>query len=183
MDEKITAQTSSGYFADQRKQYIIKPDFQYGLILESILATFIVLNTIVVLGYFLVEKSADIQVFREFLGYSIAAIELIAFGVIFYVHRRTSHRIAGPIYTLEHTLREIADGNLQARMKLRKTDHFQEMCSQVNTMVDTLEKPAARSQKLAREIQISSLQGKPVSQDTIDQLVDELAFFNAGNRD
>lgn len=122
------------------------------------------------------------QAFREFLGFSIGFIEILGFMVIVYFHRRSTHRIAGPIFTLENTLQEITKGKLGTRMVLRHTDHFQEVCDQVNTMTNTIERPIERSQKLARELQLATMKGEAPSQDTVDELVKELSFFTTSEK-
>lgn len=163
--------------SEQRNQYLIKPRFQHSMMLETLLVSFILVNSIVIFGYFLLETTSDLQSFRQYLAYSIASIEVLAFIVIYFVNRRLSHRIAGPVYKIEGILSSLAQGDFRVKMSLREKDHFQELSEQVNTLVGTLREPLDESQQLAREIQITVMEGKAVSQESIDELVRRLEFF------
>ncbi|HUP57008.1 MAG TPA: methyl-accepting chemotaxis protein [Bdellovibrionota bacterium] len=47
-----------------------------------------------------------------------------------------SHRIAGPLFKLGRFLDNARAGNLKDRLFFRKTDHFQELATRYNDMVD-----------------------------------------------
>ena len=51
---------------------------------------------------------------------------------------KLSHRFAGPIYRLRHTIRSIAEGNPPPRLKFRDFDFWQGMAQDFNLMVDRL---------------------------------------------
>ena len=50
-----------------------------------------------------------------------------------------THRIAGPMFSLQRTLGRIAAGDLKTRIKFRKGDDFSEMAGELNRMAGTLE--------------------------------------------
>jgi signal transduction histidine kinase len=49
---------------------------------------------------------------------------------------RFSNRIAGPIWRLKQTLRDVNDGKLVRKLKLRKDDYCQELADEVNRIVE-----------------------------------------------
>jgi len=50
-----------------------------------------------------------------------------------------SHRIAGPIFRLNESLKNIAKGNYNERVSFRKNDYFQEIAKNFNDMADSFE--------------------------------------------
>jgi signal peptidase II len=69
-------------------------------------------------------------------------VKASAFGMIFVygVCIFFSHSIAGPIYRFEKVLNELADGNLDVRLKLRKMDEFHEVAEAFNRAMTNLKK-------------------------------------------
>jgi methyl-accepting chemotaxis protein len=49
-----------------------------------------------------------------------------------------THKIAGPLYRLKKSLTEVAEGNLDVTVKLRKWDDLQDLAQQVNQLIDEL---------------------------------------------
>ena len=49
-----------------------------------------------------------------------------------------SHKIAGPLYRLKKALSLITEGNLDAKVKLRKGDDLQDLAEQLNVLVEEL---------------------------------------------
>lgn len=50
-----------------------------------------------------------------------------------------THRIAGPMYSLNRTIGRIAAGDLQTRIKFRKGDDFSEIAGEMNRMAEKME--------------------------------------------
>jgi methyl-accepting chemotaxis protein len=50
-----------------------------------------------------------------------------------------THRIAGPMYSLNRTIGRIAAGDLKIRIKFRKGDDFSEIAGEMNRMADNME--------------------------------------------
>ena len=50
-----------------------------------------------------------------------------------------SHKIAGPIYRIEKFLKSIANGDLSAKLRLRKNDELQDLADAINEMTNDLE--------------------------------------------
>lgn len=158
---------------EQRSQLLIKRQFQQSLILEVMLATFVFINLIVIIGYLLIDSIADVQQLKRYLGFAVAALEIVGFVVVYRINLRSSHRIAGPVFVIERSLRQIEVGELDFTMRLRQGDQFQEVCEQMNTTVTGLRQRIGRAQQLARQLH---RQASPEPA-LVEQLVRELDYF------
>jgi hypothetical protein len=82
---------------------------------------------------------------------------LIAFSVIvpFFAYDavRFSHRVAGPIYRFQQTIRAIAAGKPVPVVKLRKGDYLIDFQNDLNAMIFTLQRQSA----IAMEIKTQAL--------------------------
>src|SRR5439155_18718309 len=66
-----------------------------------------------------------------------------------------THRLAGPLFRLEQTARELIRGNLALRIRLRKGDELHELAGLLNEVLETLEQAfrgIRESQAHAREV-------------------------------
>jgi nitrogen fixation/metabolism regulation signal transduction histidine kinase len=136
----------------KRRQYLVKKKFQLGLlaifialiIAESILiAAFLMYaaNNTLTTGY--ANSTLRIERTTSFFFVSTALIMLIVLvgiglaGLVLFV--LFSHRLAGPLYRFEKTLRQIEGGDLTARINLRKTDQLMEMKEAFNSLTRSLD--------------------------------------------
>lgn len=158
---------------EQRNQLIIKQQFQQNMILQVMLVTFIMINVIVIFGYILIDSMADIQQLKRYLAFSVAGLEIIGFIFVYKINIKSSHRIAGPIFVLERSLKAIEAGDLSFTMRLRKNDQFQEVKDQMNLTLTKLNQRIGIAQQLAGQLQKSS----HVDVQLVEQLVDQLSFF------
>jgi methyl-accepting chemotaxis protein len=72
---------------------------------------------------------------------------LLAAGVIglaFIVGIRLSHRIYGPLVSINRFIEELAGGNYKSRMTLRKDDDLIEIRDSLNNLAESLEKRHSR---------------------------------------
>lgn len=76
-----------------------------------------------------------------------------------------SHRIAGPIFRLNTSLKKMAKGNFGERLSFRKHDYFQEVASNFNSMAQSLEERAQSEGKV-----ISEMSNK------VDEIVEQMAL-------
>jgi methyl-accepting chemotaxis protein len=60
-----------------------------------------------------------------------------------------SHRIAGPVYRFEKTLRALIDGDFSQRIRLRKYDNFTQLEPVLNQLADRYEQ-TSRAEQLVR---------------------------------
>jgi len=180
MNENIISEVdvdTSGYI--KREQMYVKRQFQQSLLLQSTLFTFIIVNVIVMAIYWAMDTIADLQQLKFYVAYTVVSLEIVGFIVLYKLNLSASHRIAGPIFSIERCLENIEKGNLAATLKLRKTDQFPESAEQLNTTVRTLRKKINNAQYLADQLQQNPDQLEELSQ----KLVDELAYFNTTDFD
>lgn len=132
----------------KRKHYFIKKKFQLRYFLTNL--SFMFFGALIV-GY--TVYSTGWALFGEQLskicpqGYLSAQIKfvnntlffriLLLMPIIAVTSLFLSHRIAGPLYRLEHCLKEIAQNlNLTLRFKLRKKDELKELAEALNKVID-----------------------------------------------
>ncbi len=58
--------------------------------------------------------------------------------VVIMVTLLVSHKIAGPMYRFEKDIKRIAGGDLKSRIRIRKSDQFQEIALSLNAMIEAL---------------------------------------------
>ncbi len=78
---------------------------------------------------------------------------LIPAAAVFSIY--VTHRLAGPLFRLEQTARELIRGNLALRIRLRKGDELHELAGLLNEVLDTLEQAfrgIRESEAHAREV-------------------------------
>jgi methyl-accepting chemotaxis protein len=99
---------------------------------------------------------------KELLGGLVAVLALLVVGIgiagiVF------THKIAGPIFKMKRLLREVGEGKLVVRERLRKGDELQHFFETFEGMVDQLR--ARQEEKIARLDEIlARLDTAPVSQ-------------------
>ncbi len=97
-------------------------------------------------------------------------LQVIFLFVTFLISIFMSHRIAGPIYKLSKTLRELKNGNIDQELHFRDKDHFRDLAIEYNEMLKGLRhhfgstdatalKNATTS--LERSIETASAEAKP----------------------
>jgi len=158
----------------KRKQMYVKRQFQQSMLLQTLLITFILVNTIVMAIFWAIDLFHDLQQLKFYLACSIAVLEVIGLITLYRLNLAASHRIAGPIFSLERCLKKVEQGNLTSTLKLRKTDQFPETAEQLNTTVNSVRNRINQAQYLAAKIQQHPEQAEQLAQ----ELVNELAFFN-----
>ncbi len=67
----------------------------------------------------------------------LALAVLIPTAAVFSIY--LTHRLAGPLFRIEQTARELIRGNLALRIRLRKGDELHELVGLLNEVLDTLE--------------------------------------------
>ena len=66
------------------------------------------------------------------VGTMLVVVLVFAFGLgVYYLHR-----IAGPIYRIEKTVREMAEGKKVEPLRLRKKDFFKSLAEAVNKLIE-----------------------------------------------
>jgi methyl-accepting chemotaxis protein len=117
---------------EKRKQVIIKNEFQYKLILSTLLITLITLNVIIIAAFLLEHAFGSMGLPFSVFNMSVVGMEIAAVVIVFFIGRRISFRIAGPVYALERTLNIMNEGDLTQTLRLRAGDQFVEASEVIN---------------------------------------------------
>ena len=75
------------------------------------------------------------------------ALIVAASGVSIYI----THRLAGPLYRIEESLREMGQGNLAVRVQLRKSDELQEVARLITEAAWVTDSALSQIQRLEQE--------------------------------
>ena len=120
---------------EKRKQVIIKNEFQYKFILSTLLITLITLNVIIMAAFRFESVFGSMGLPFSVFNMSVVGMEVVAVGVGFFIGRRISFRIAGPVYALERTLNFMNEGDLTQTLRLRAGDQFVEASDVINGVI------------------------------------------------
>jgi len=83
---------------------------------------------------------------------SVVAIILISIAT-FFVVMYLSHRIAGPLFNIERSIKDIASGDLSGKIHLRAADEIQRLASSLNDMTDSLKSKILDVEKEANNLE------------------------------
>ena len=137
----------------QRRQLVIDPKFQYGLIIKLIILVTIALIASLVLLAFVYSKFANIALpvsvetggvvsfdATQFINLSelvwpVVLLSVIVSGVVTYIFGLFfSHKMAGPVYRLRNDIAEMTEGDLERKVSLREKDYFQLLATDINSL-------------------------------------------------
>ena len=174
---------------EKRKNFLIKKRFQLNfltpfvilLIVESVLiiSLFLYLSQdTVTTGY----SNAILRVenTRNFFIVPLLLVTLIVvFGTVLagmLIFTVLSHRLAGPCYRFEQTLKQIEEGNLDTRIRLRKNDQFDELEKALNHFIWSLSRRIGNIKTDLKEVKsMLSRKDDPDLLDKINKKVDLMA--------
>ena len=74
------------------------------------------------------------------MGVAVAAVLLGHVALVVWLGLVASHKVAGPLYRFKKVMKEVADGDMSVRMKLRKGDQLDDVAEAFNEMMDALER-------------------------------------------
>lgn len=159
---------------ERRRSLIAIRSIQVPLILQSVLASFILINTVLIIA-FLIGGALSGPIARLYLGMAVAAVEIICLVAVFMVARRQSSRIVGPFYRIEELAHRLKKGDLTARANIRTNDYFTE---QVGALDDALRELHDRVHSLKEDVERA--RGEP-GRDT-EGIRNKLDWFRTGGK-
>jgi len=139
-------------YKNRRKKYLINKPVQFAYagitiwllliatILVGTITYYLTLNTILTqieTEKQLIDTYAIVKDINLLLGKRIGI--LLGFIVIFTLILEILflHRIAGPLYRIEKTLKDLAEGKKVEKIKLRKKDFFKSLAEATNQVIET----------------------------------------------
>ena len=169
----------------KRRQYFIKKDFQFKFILKfcSLLLVGVIISTALLFFFSkgtltssfqnsrLVIQNTGLAILPAVIYTNLITLGLItlaAIAVTLYV----SHKIAGPMYRFENELKEVSEGNLTKRVKLREEDQMADMVDALNDMIFSLHERLVHVQRqIDRLVETGTAQALPIEvRDQLKQL-------------
>ena len=130
----------------KRRIYLINPKFQfkYALLvcIFVVVATFVYPWTIFDMFNSIkqyVQPEIDVDAQRNSLLILLAIVEFVILMIICIVMLFLTHRIAGPMYKLQNTFKDIKNGGPLKRIYFRKGDNFHEVAHADNEAVEVLQ--------------------------------------------
>ena len=127
-----------------RKQYMVKKGFQLRFMTTIIIAMVLIALVTGLTIYYAVMQTLTTQFHGENLAlvkhaitYRLFLRSFLLILAIAIISVFLSHRIAGPIYKFEQTIKECASGKNVKEINLRKGDEFYELASAINNLIQT----------------------------------------------
>lgn len=142
------------------------------MILEVLLMTFVFINLLVLAGFVLLDTVPNLHQKKEYIALAVASFEVIGFFIVYRYNLRASHRIAGPLFSLQRNLESVEAGDISFTMEVRKDDQFHEVSDQMNKTVSSLRERVDKIQHMA-----ATLQQQPGNQILANELLSELKHF------
>ncbi len=172
----------------RRKNYFIKKKFQLNFLSGFILL--LILESLLIGGLFMhlssdtlttgysnsvlkVERTSDFFFVSFLLSTFIAAgaMAIVGMGVFILL----SHRLAGPLYRFESTLKDLENGDLTQRINLRKTDEITALKESLNTLIESMDTRIGRVKKGITELHLLiSKKNAPASLEKIYSIIELL---------
>lgn len=149
----------------RRRQYLIDRKFQWRFVSRLIIPLILGLTIITFADYYFVWSFFTFPSPGRYENLGFVSLEIIAY-IFFYtlclfipilgiIGIVISHRIAGPLFHIEHVLKAIGDGALSSRVTLRRKDELKNLAMSVNEMAESL---SGKISEIEKEIKL--LEGK-----------------------
>ena len=162
----------------RRAQIVVDDNFQYQVAIVGILVSFILINTTLIAGFF-VSNLVVLDLPPELvLAIVLGLAEIICLIIVFFLTLKLSHRIAGPLYQVKRNLKEIGEGDLTIKTKFRKTDHFQDLGTQLTKTTEQLCERLRRLQETTE--MLTRIDNDSIRVKTLQRLRSQLGEFNTG---
>ena len=161
---------------NRRSTVVINSQFQYQYALLTAIAAVLMVNAFLIISACLPGSQ----------GYSlstgntvlIACLEVVLIVGVWWGSLFASHKIAGPVYVMVRQMEKIAEGDLTARVRLRRKDAFQVEAVVINQCIEELQTHLLEVSDIAREIEQQDSQSNENRDALIKQLNQKLALFN-----
>ncbi len=161
---------------NRRSTVVINNQFQYQYALLTVIAAVLLVNSFLIISVFLPNSQ----------GYSlstgdtvlIVCLEMVLIVGVWWGSLFASHKIAGPVYVMVRQIEKLAEGDLTARVRLRRKDAFQVEAVAINQCIEELQNHLHEVSNLARELEQQGPHSGENREALIKQLNQKLALFN-----
>lgn len=165
---------------NRRKTIVINKPFQYQHSLLIAALTVLMVNGIII--FRVMFPGNDPLVLSTLSAILLGAMEFALVGGIWFASLRATHRIAGPVYVFNREIGKLGEGDMTARISLRKKDMFQTEGWEMNESIRALRGRIETVKGLTLQLQLTHDQGGDVGA-LVEKLNIEMSAFNTGNQD
>lgn len=150
---------------NKRRNFFIKKEFQGNFIIKFILLIFLGIMLSSGIVYYLTVKNLEEAYYRSHIKIAstgeivypiLLTANIITIGIVIVITiiitLLISHKIAGPLYRIEKSIREIAGGNLSFQIYLRAKDELITLADIFNSMIVKLRERIEKIQDAARSL-------------------------------
>lgn len=95
---------------------------------------------------------ATLQSMRGNVILLLVLLQLLFAGAVFVTSLFLSHRIAGPIHKLKLFIRAAKEGAIDRDLTFREKDHFKEVATEYNSMMESIRDMFSRNSELAASV-------------------------------
>lgn len=159
----------------KRRQYFIKPRFQFRIAFLILLIAFIFANITGGLIYLFLNNQTLFAGAQAWLGFErsgyvllsvVIVAEIVGMLAILLVSLFVSHSVAGPIHRIETLAEEIGKGDLTLKIQIRKGDEFQDLAMKLDAMVNQIRSRIDSIKEVANDISRSKKELVKISSET-----------------
>jgi len=172
----------------RRKNYFIKKSFQVNFM--SRFVALLLIESLLIAGFFMymstntittgysgsvlkVARTPDFFLISFLIMVGIVVIGVGLIGMVIFI--LLSHRIAGPLFRFERTLKDMESGDFTARINLRKTDQMTAFKEAMNFFMDSMDRRIANIKTGVTELKkLISRKDDPEVGPKINKIIDSL---------
>lgn len=136
---------------NRRNRIVINSQFQYQYALVAATSSVLLVNLFLIISAVLPGSQGFLLSTQHTL--LIAGLEIILMGGVWWGSLKASHKIAGPIYVIVQQMEKLAEGDLTARIRLRKKDMFKLEAVAINQCIEELREHLHEVKTIARDLE------------------------------
>ena len=161
---------------NRRSTVVINGQFQYQYALLAVVFSVLLVNLFLIINAIL-PGSQGYPLSTEYTVL-VVCLEILLIGGVWWGGLITSNKIAGPVYVIVRQLEKLAEGDLTARVHLRKKDAFKFEAVAINQCIEELQDHLLEVKKVAKELESSSGDNAETNKVLIAQLNQKISQFN-----
>ena len=130
-----------------RKQYLLKKGFQLRFMIVIIISMVLIalvtsLSIYSALMHTLVNQfhGENLALIKHAITYKLFMRSVLLIFAIAIISIFISHRMAGPVYKFENTIRALAQGKEVEEIRLRKRDEFYDLAMAINYLIKSMKR-------------------------------------------
>ena len=130
-----------------RKQYLLKKGFQLKFMIVIIISMVLIalvtsLSIYSALMHTLVNQfhGENLALIKHAITYKLFMRSVLLIFAIAVISIFISHRMAGPVYKFENTIRALAQGKEVEEIRLRKRDEFYDLAMAINYLIKSMKR-------------------------------------------